>query len=94
MMEAAHKITCICPYHRYTAYAFAALYPPLMAFMVSAPLFDFLADTLRNEALLLSAYFIICFARVTVKTVIYLAVMLPLSTVALMFAGCMRSLCH
>ncbi len=112
-METAHKITSTCPYRRYTAYAFAALYPPLMAFMLNAPLFDFLSDTLRNEALLLSAYFIICFApvaavmrhvfgmpdkahgaRVMVKAVVYLAVMLPLSTVVLMFAGCMRSLCH
>ncbi|MDI1228602.1 MAG: hypothetical protein PSY14_13055 [bacterium] len=112
-MEATHKIGCACPYRRATAYAFAALYPPLMALMVNAPLFDFLTDTLRSEVLLLSAYFIICFApvaglmrytfgkpdksqykRVAVKAVVYLALMLPLSAVILMFAGCMRTLCH
>lgn len=112
-MEAAHKIGCACPYRRATAYAFAALYPPLMAFLLNVPLFDFLTKALRNDGLLLSAYFLICFApvaglflyifgkpdkaryaRVAVKVVIYLAVMLPLSTVVLMFAGCMRTLCH
>ncbi len=112
-MEATHNIGCACPYRRATAYAFAALYPPLMALMVNAPLFDFISDALRNEVLLLSVYFIICFApvaalmrytfgkpaksryaRLAVKVAVYLAVMLPLSTVVLMFAGCMRTLCH
>ena len=112
-MEAAHSITCTCPYRRATAYAFAALFPPLMALMVNAPLFDFLTDVFKNEILLLSVYFVMCFApvalvmrtvfgkpdnakitRVVVKTVVYLVVMLPVATVVLMFAGCMRTLCH
>lgn len=112
-MEATHNIGCACPYRRAAAYAFAALYPPMMAFLLNVPLFDFLGDMLRNEAALLFLYFIICFApvaglmrytfgkpdrtryaRVAGKAVVYLAVMLPLSTVVLMFAGCMRTLCH
>lgn len=112
-MEAAHKIGCVCPYRRVAAYAFAALYPPLMAFLLNVPLFDFLTKALRNDGFLLLVYFLICFApvagvmrhvfgkpdksgyaRVTLKAAIYLAVMLPLSTVVLTFAGCMRILCH
>lgn len=112
-MEAAHHITCTCPYRRATAYAFAALFPPLMALMVNVPLFDFLTDVFKNEILLLAVYDLICFApvalvmcavfgkpdnaqitRVMVKTFVYLVVMLPVATVVLMFAGCMRTLCH